>query len=171
MAKKQFEEKGPRLGTKKGWMKPHGTQVKVNWDVALNNKVNTTGLGGLIRDSRGEVLISFCCCVQHHLQPVLVEVSVLRRTMTICLDLNISNIFFEGDYLQVVKAVNSPQASNTKLNPFIFDIQLLLLQNSDWQVCYAHKGANQVAHVLAKLACSVEFDRIWIEQCPSIVHD
>lgn len=60
-----------RLGAMKGWMKLQGIQVKANWDAALKVEANTTGLGGLVRDSNGEVLVSFFCCLPSNLKPIL----------------------------------------------------------------------------------------------------
>lgn len=55
----------------KQWVTPNEDQIKVKHDAALDEATQTTGLGGIFRDSRGEVLVTFCSKLdlQHLLRP------------------------------------------------------------------------------------------------------
>lgn len=112
-------------------MKSQGLQVKANWNTTLKIEANTTGLGGLVSDSNGKVLVSFCCCLPSSLKPVLTEVAALRKVMVICQELNLSNVIFKGDCLQVTNTANRTQVNNVEISPIIFDIHLLLMQNQN----------------------------------------
>lgn len=104
----------------KGWLKPQENQVKANWDAALKVEANTTGMGGLHRDSNGEVLVFFCWCLPSKLKHILAEAAALRKAMIICQELNLANVIFEGDCLQVTNADNRAQVNNVELSPIIF---------------------------------------------------
>lgn len=78
--------------------------MKTNWDVAINTTTNISGLGGLMRYSNREVLVSFCCSINSLTKLKLAEALALRKAMSICWELELPNVLFEGDCLQVIKA-------------------------------------------------------------------
>lgn len=151
----------------KRWVGLQGHKLKINWDaIASSFTMNSTRLEGLIRDSAGEVLVSFCNSYAPMLEPKVAETMALRKSMSICWELGLSNILFEGDCLQVARAVYSNRPSEDELSPIIHDIHCMLENAQDWQVCFAPRDANRAAHCLAKLACNCPSDFIWIEECP-----
>lgn len=83
--------------------------------------------------------------------------------MHLCQELGFSNIFFEGDCLQVIKAANDTQHATISLSLIVFDIQHFLTVRLDWKVVYVNKEANRCAHLLAKIACNYVNESIWIE--------
>lgn len=46
---------------------------------------------------------------------------------------------------------------------------LALAQN--WKVVYIPRNANRATHGLAKLACSLPNDLIWMGECPKVMMD
>lgn len=63
-------------------------------------------------------MVSFGCCINNPLSPVLVEALALRKLLFICWELQIFNVIFEDDYLQVITAANNPQSSEDELTQF-----------------------------------------------------
>lgn len=112
----------------KNWAKPQGKILKCNWDAALN--LTTAGLGGIVRDSGGEVLVTLCCRSSSRLKPVVAEASALWTAMFICWELGLADIVFEGDCLQVINAVNDHKTSEDELSPILFDVHYMLRQFS-----------------------------------------
>lgn len=91
-------ERGNALGlTTKKWAKPLGGLLKCNWDVAINP--TTIGLGGIVWNSKGEVLATFYSNISVMLKPVVAEATALWKTMLICRELGLSEILFEGECL------------------------------------------------------------------------
>lgn len=67
----------------------------------------------------------------------------------------------------VIKAVQSKEAIATEYGVLIEDIRKLLFEREDWKIRFVHREANMVAHSLAKLALSIEKEKVWLEECPS----
>ncbi|XP_042972999.1 uncharacterized protein LOC122304801 [Carya illinoinensis] len=70
------------------WKAPGDEVVKVNWDAGVNLKEERIGIGVVIRDDKGEVLVALCssrgvCC-----SPVVAELHALWRAMKLCAELN-----------------------------------------------------------------------------------
>lgn len=72
----------------KQWVKPNEQQVKFNWDATLNVSKHATGLEGLIRDSRGEVMVAFNNNLGILNEAYLAEALALRKAMVLCWNFN-----------------------------------------------------------------------------------
>lgn len=59
------------------WKPPVEDYVKVNWDAALNEKENRGGIGVVIRDNHGEVLVSLCGPKKNISNPLVAEMHAL----------------------------------------------------------------------------------------------
>lgn len=82
----------------KKWKPPDASTLKTYWDTALESHANTSGLGGVIRDSDGNVLASFGCRAEHVHNPKVAEaLEALQKTMFIFANMEFSSIVFEGE--------------------------------------------------------------------------
>lgn len=90
----------------KCWEKPDTNVVKVNWNVALDPKSKIMGLGIIIRDDEGEILVSVCANRRHVTQSALAKCYALWRAIEVCNDLAFQNVILEGDALVIIKVVN-----------------------------------------------------------------
>lgn len=103
------------------------------------------------------------------INPVHVEALALRRAMSICNDSGLNQIEFEGDFQYLVQLVKSREEGPSELRPIMFNIQELLKQHTRWRIQFVYRDANKSAHNLAKLACNLVYDIIWMEECPNPV--
>lgn len=142
---------------------------KVNWDTALDISSKAFGLGGIARNELGQVLASFCFKPKAVSNPIIAEAQALKKSMLICAELGFKSLLFEGECLDVVNWTNFLLEPPPYIRPIIFDIRNLLQLHTDWKISFTHREANFVAHILAKMACNVSSDCIWIEECPSNV--
>lgn len=60
---------------------------------------------------------------------------------------------FEGDYLQVVKAVSSYKPSEDDLSSILHDIHYMMQWAKGWQVLHDNWESYRIAHCLVKLDC------------------
>ncbi|KAG6667141.1 hypothetical protein CIPAW_01G080900 [Carya illinoinensis] len=130
---------GGRRGCR--WKAPVGECIKVNWDAGMSKKYGRVGIGVVVRDGKGEMLVSLCCSKEGCCSPVL------------CAELNFENVIFEGDALVVVKAVNK-------------NMKGVLKNRKRWKVQHVFRECNQVAHLLVKTSFSFIEEQIWMECCP-----
>lgn len=63
----------------------------------MNMQTKTSGLGGIIRKSDGDVLISFGYGINFSMPVVVAEAKALRRMIVLCLSLGLTRVIFKGD--------------------------------------------------------------------------
>ncbi|KAF5476475.1 hypothetical protein F2P56_003227 [Juglans regia] len=88
------------------WQTPEGLCVKVNFDAALDLKVQKMGVGVVMKDGRGDVLTSLSAPTMYVTSPFVVECKALRRALKLCKELGCYNVCFEGDAKRVVDTMN-----------------------------------------------------------------
>lgn len=131
----------------------------------MDDKNQSTGLGTIIRDFKGEIQASSCCNRPLLYQPAIAEAyAPLRTAMLLCQDLGITEGIFEGDCKYVVSAANSKEDEYSAIYPLLVDIKALMHQRPTWKVQFKHRETNKVAHHLPKLACSVHAGRLGLDQ-------
>lgn len=59
----------------------------------------------------------------------MAEALAFRKAMSMWWDLNFLNIFFKGDYLSIVQAVNDAKNYADELNPILQYIRFMLWQD------------------------------------------
>jgi ribonuclease HI len=84
----------------------------------------------------------------------------------LCEEIGVHRAVFEGDSLNVVKAINSFEACWRPCGMMVEAMQERLIQHSKWLVSHTQKEANKVAHSLAKHALMVCHEIVWKEVCP-----
>jgi hypothetical protein len=77
--------------------------VKLNWDASLDKNSKRMGVGGLIRDIGGNVLIALSSSIPFVQDPEVAEAVVASQTLTFCCEQGFQKIIFDGDSLNVVK--------------------------------------------------------------------
>ncbi|XP_042939495.1 uncharacterized protein LOC122274525 [Carya illinoinensis] len=148
------------------WKAPIGECIKVNWDASINKKDERVGIGVVVRDGRGEVMVSLCYSNEGCCSPVVAELRALWRAMKLCAELNFENVIFEGDALVVVNAVNSEKESWEWYGQMVEDMKGVLKIRQRWKVQHVFRECNQVAHLLVKVSFTFNEEQIWMECCP-----
>lgn len=97
------------------------------------------------------------------LAPKVAEAMALRKLISICWKLGLSNILLKRDCLELIQVVNSHRSWDDKLKFIIHDILHMLKNAQDWQVSFVPRDSNKAADHLAKLACNFPNDSIRIE--------
>lgn len=144
---------GNQRSPNRAWKPPAINQLKFNWNTSLNYRLNTIGLGMILKDFKGDILASACCNKPNQYRPVIVEALALRKAVLISQDLGLTQVIFEGDCKIVINAATSRETINSKLYSLIHDIQSLLSHQLTWKIQLDYKETNKVAHNLAILAC------------------
>ena len=86
--------------------------------------------------------------------------------MEFVVDAGFSKIILEGDNVHVMKAISSPGVNSSRLGLIYEDIQCLAAGLRSFFVSCVRRSANFVAHSLARYACQIDNDVIWLEKIP-----
>ncbi|XP_042979713.1 uncharacterized protein LOC122309937 [Carya illinoinensis] len=149
------------------WEPAGANCYKFNFDAAFDKNNNTMGIGGVLRDSRGEAEIMLSAPRAHVPSVFHAECYALIRVMELCHDLRISNVIFEGDAKQVIDSINGQHVDCSWKGQLIEDIQFLLARQTTWRVRFVKREANHVAHAAAKYAKFLISEAVWMEEGPS----
>ncbi|KAG6627966.1 hypothetical protein CIPAW_15G166300 [Carya illinoinensis] len=88
------------------WQKLEEPYVKLNFDAAVEQREKRVGIGVVMRDFIGEVLLSLSAKIMHVASPFMAECKALDRALELCKELGLYSVWFEGDALQVMERVN-----------------------------------------------------------------
>ncbi|KAF5452039.1 hypothetical protein F2P56_027079 [Juglans regia] len=127
------------------------------------------GLGVVLRNENGEVLACASSRKVPALDSSIVETVALWFAVELCMDLGFNRVTFEGDAQLVVKTVNSEEEDLSYGGHIIEDIKTILKRSNAWVVQFIGRKGNNVAHLLAKKVLSLDYDQIWIDECPDFI--
>ncbi|XP_042973006.1 uncharacterized protein LOC122304808 [Carya illinoinensis] len=71
------------------WERPGRDYVKINWNASLDTKMKLMGIGIMIRDEKGEALVTLCDQKTNVEDATVAECIALRKAVELCNDLNI----------------------------------------------------------------------------------
>jgi hypothetical protein len=109
------------------WKKPPLGTLKFNWDAAVDKEGGRIGMGVIARDSVGEVVVMNSVPMDFVQDPSLVEALAARQAVELSLAMGLENCIFEGDALEVIKAINQEEPCRGVISQIVNDIKTLLL--------------------------------------------
>ena len=148
------------------WRPPTGSVFKLNFDAAMFSNKNSSGVGAIVRNCRGEVMAGLSArgppvgCSEE------AEVLACRKALEFALNSGFSNLVVEGDNVMVMKAIVSPHLNRSRLGHIYDDISTLALGFRSFYVNCIKRNANAVAHCLARYASQLAEDVVWMEESP-----
>lgn len=157
------------------WTKPPFGSLNYNLDASLDSSGKQMGVGIVVRVESGAFKTALISTEPYICDSEVVEAIAVWRAFLFGEELGGHRSIFEGDSLNVVKAINSSEVCCRPCGNMVEALKERLLQHPDWTVSFARREANQVAHCLAKYALEVHHEMVWKEGCPpflqAIVND
>uniref|UniRef100_A0A5B7A5C8 Reverse transcriptase zinc-binding domain-containing protein n=1 Tax=Davidia involucrata TaxID=16924 RepID=A0A5B7A5C8_DAVIN len=149
------------------WMPPVDGVYKLNIDGSWLPGENTGGVGGVIRDWKGEVIGGFAkpliqCVSADHAKAMAILHGILFAR-----DIGIQKLVVEGDCLGVISAIRCASKDLSDLGHILDDIKDCLACFCSWEVAHVRRSANGVAHALAGFGRSGSSDKLRLEELPS----
>ncbi|KAF5477506.1 hypothetical protein F2P56_004140 [Juglans regia] len=117
---------GERQEEEVRWKGPRSGFVKVNWDASLDVEKKMKGVGIIVRDEVGEVMLSLCGSDPGLCNPVVAELQALWRALKLCAELQWNKVIFKGDALGIIQAVNRKECCWEWHGQVVDDIKLIL---------------------------------------------
>ena len=139
---------------------------KLNFNVAIFSDLNYSGVGAIIHNGKGEVM-----AVMSTKGPPMggseeAKILACRRVTEFAIDVGFTDLVIERDNAAIMSSISSPGVYQSRLGHIIQDIQWLA-KGIRW-VCFSHvnRGANYVAHSLARYTKNVTEAMFWVEDTP-----
>lgn len=96
--------------------------MKTNYDGAMFGESDEAGIGVIIQNSDGEVMVTLSKKIQKPSYVEVLELLAVRQAMSFTLELGFINSTFEGDSKSVVKSLQGRGMENSQEGHLIKDI-------------------------------------------------
>jgi ribonuclease HI len=160
------------ITTLTGWKVPPAGWWKANWDVAIGKNSGRVGVGVVVRDSEGQIIVARSLTRLGRLDPTTGEALAAHYAVCLCQEMGAVSLILEGDAKQVVEAINSKTSNGSRYGHFVNDTCRILQEKvSQWKCVFVPREANQAAHRLAKAATTDIIDKIWRYEIPDCICD
>ncbi|XP_030963999.1 uncharacterized protein LOC115985177 [Quercus lobata] len=154
------------LGSVQLWEPPVGLIYKVNVDVVVFAEINASGIGVVVRNKRGEVMVSLVAKGPLMQDSEEAEVLACQKVLEFVVDASFTDLLLEGDNMSVMKSITSIRSNRSRLGHIYEDIHCIAVGFRSFSVNFVKHSANLVAHSIAKFASNVDDELVWLEESP-----
>nr|CCA66036.1 hypothetical protein [Beta vulgaris subsp. vulgaris] len=151
-----------------GWSVPPVGMVKLNVDAAVFKHVGI-GMGGVVRDAEGDVLLATCCGGWAMEDPAMAEACSLRYGLKVAYEAGFRNLVVEMDCKKLFLQLRGKASDVTPFGRVVDDILYLASKCSNVVFEHVKRHCNKVAHLLAQMCKNAMEKRVWLEEYPSEV--
>ena len=144
------------------WEAPLTSHLKVNFDGAVFRETEEAGLGVVVRDSYGKVLVALVKKIKLPSSSDEVEALVAVRAITLAMDLDLPSFIVEGNLEVVISALRKEEESFSSFGHLICSIKHYLAFCNCFSFSHTHRSGNS----LAKLARTIDGFSLWLEDVP-----
>ncbi|XP_018831004.1 uncharacterized protein LOC108998763 [Juglans regia] len=141
------------------WQAPPVDWFKINWDGAVDKAKGLIGIGVVIRDSFGQVIVAMRQGKKLYPDPLLAKSYGALQAVKVAWEIGLHQIILEGDSLQVTKALVEDREALSSSSMFWSEARFYLKLFAKWEVSHIRRNDNHIAHLLAKDALTI-FDLI-----------
>ncbi|XP_007034193.2 PREDICTED: uncharacterized protein LOC18602625 [Theobroma cacao] len=148
------------------WEKTMEGTMKFNVDGAANASMGEAGIGGVLRNSRGEIRMMFSKSIGVG-DSSLAEVLAIREAfvMFIASQRRDSHMLVKSVSLNAVEWVQEPKSAPWRLRKWVLHIEALKRRVTNWAIKHVRREANHHVDNLAKSGIGREIDLIntWVD--------
>ncbi|ONI15824.1 hypothetical protein PRUPE_3G063400 [Prunus persica] len=132
------------------WSHPPVGKFKLNVDAAYIPDTGVGGIGAVIRNEKGEVMVATALPLHTATSPKHAEIMALQFGLNFAWDAGFSSILVESDSQTVVNNLNTDEESFAPKGHLIDDVKRSLQQLENATVSFIPSGCNQVGIILPK---------------------
>ncbi|XP_041016296.1 uncharacterized protein LOC121258801 [Juglans microcarpa x Juglans regia] len=151
------------------WNVPPTSFFKLNVDGALFYDNQKAGVGAVVRDDHGQVIMAVSKTEPEVSKAESVELLAMLRGLQFSSQMGLSKIILESDSLILVEALQVEGESLLVLGNLISEVKRMLHQFQEAKVQHVPRMGNQVAHCLARHAWRVQDVELWMHSFPDII--
>ena len=111
-----------KLPRKVIWKPPDAALLKTNFENAVFEDLGAPGIGEMVRNSLGEVLVALSEIIPLPSSIVALETVVARRAILFVYELGFSGIIFEGDSEEAIIAIKKQSFQHPVVGHLVKDI-------------------------------------------------
>ncbi|BFG21312.1 hypothetical protein CerSpe_075860 [Prunus speciosa] len=148
------------------WERPPAQFFKINVDGALKTDDSVRGLGVVIRNDRGELIVAAAKLVGGMFMPNVTELFAIRFGLQLAMDLGLQHIQLESGAQAAIQMAFQRDADLGYEGVLVNEIQVLANSFHSCLGQFRPRTCNRVAHSLAHFALSISDLIVWMEDGP-----
>ena len=142
---------------------------KANYDGAVFAESKEAGIGVIVRDDKGDVIVALAEKIPYPVSVEVLEALAARRATKFVVELGLSVAEFEGDSEIVWKALKAADGAHSATGVIIKDTMSIIGSLRTFSFSHTRRQGNCVTHALAERAI-VSFPLlVWMENVPTII--
>jgi ribonuclease HI len=119
------------------------------------------GCAVVVRDHLGKMVVAKSLVKKGCPSPMVAEALATRLAVSLCIEMGLMQVDFEGDSKSVVDAMNNGGEERSYLGIVAEDLTTKILQIQQWKMSFIKRDGNKIAHVLAKYAIQHGVEFMW----------
>jgi hypothetical protein len=150
------------------WHGPPPGVIKVNSDGVIRSDAGIASTGGVARDTDG-FKSAWCRFYQGITDPLIIEALALRDAVAAARSQGFVKIIVETDSSELVRLWMERGNHRAVIAPIISEISNISLEFSSFEILFARRSANVVAHECARYACAHGASAVWLKDSPEFL--
>ena len=155
-----------RLPFQKHWRPPPPDCFKINYEGAMFDESDEAGLGVVIRNSEGQVMVALSKKIKKPPSVVALELLATRRATILVSETSFQQSCFEGDSEVVVKSLCGCGMEKSVVGHILKDTLSYVSLLKNYFFSHVNRQGNAVAHALAQRVRLSFPVQIWMESVP-----
>lgn len=147
------------------WKAPLEGVYKINTDAAMFEG-SQIGLGGVVRDHVGDVVVGVCEKMQGSDDVAVVEALSARQGLKVAMEAGFLNLILEVDNIRLYQSLQTRRKEESTFGFIVRDILTLKASCANLVFSHVKREGNRVAHCLAKLSKNCNHQTVWLEEVP-----
>jgi ribonuclease HI len=144
------------------WSPPLNNDLIFNVDGSARGNPNRAGIGGVLRDVRGQILCLFSASIGAA-NSILAKVLAIHRAcelVSTCQFSDDKNITIMSDCKAAVSWINGEGFGNLSLVRLVYDIRQLIMSRNNISIVFTPRSSNSLSDILAKARSHSNEDRL-----------
>ncbi|XP_022142956.1 uncharacterized protein LOC111012950 [Momordica charantia] len=135
--------------------------IKINVDVACKKHQFRTAIGIVCRNEKGQILAAASRRMEAYHDPLMAESLALLEGLRLADHLNIQQVQFESDSLQLINLLTEDPISWCGSNVWLEDIRVLARNFIDFNFLHVCRSSNKAARRVASFAVGFDNPCFW----------
>ncbi|EEE64789.1 hypothetical protein OsJ_19645 [Oryza sativa Japonica Group] len=157
------------IHTKSKWQPPPEGWAKINVDGAFDQGDGRCGIGVVIRDCLGRVLLSSWRYLRRCSQAEEAELLACSEGINLAAEWIHLPVILESDCLMATTSIAGKDMERSRWTFLLREIKAAVRRLQEVSVHHVNRECNRVAHELAQLAKRTAHCAVWRDQAPSCI--
>ncbi|XP_035545765.1 uncharacterized protein LOC118348330 [Juglans regia] len=151
------------------WYPPPCGTFKLNVDGTIFSSLNASGVGAVLRDNNGCMVMAMSKRELGIHKVEDIEVLAALRGLQLISHIGISHLIIEGDSLAAMEAICSRGEDLNRCSVLIHEVKKVLSSFISFEVLHVGRHGNEVAHLLARQTRFVDDTLQWWNEPPDFI--